>query len=265
MNRKHTRGLSLVELMIALAIGLIVVGAVLAFTLSSLTANSEYVQSTRLSQELRNSMDFVSRELRRAGYDQSQAAFVAASSVNAPVVSRFSRIYILNAASTNDGDGVDDEGCVIYAYDRAGGTNGTIDLANGEIRAIRRAIRTVDGSSVGVVEVAESASGVTPSCTGASPDYSSYPASCSSAGWCPLSDPRLVDITGFTFDISGYIVQAPTATSTAVTIREIGIDLQGQLRQSADGAFTRGIRSTVKVRADCPQAAAHSALAPTGP
>ena len=264
MNRKHSRGLSLVELMIALAIGLIVVGAVLAFTLSSLTANNEYVQSTRLSQELRNSLDFVSRELRRAGYDQSQAGYIAASSINAPVVSRFSRIFITNAATTNDGDGINDEGCVIYAYDRTGGTFGTVNLANGEIRAIRRAIRTVDGSTVGVLEVAESAAGVTPSCTGASPDYSSYPASCSNAGWCPLSDARLIDITAFTLDTSGYIVQAPSATSTAVTIREIGIDLQGQLRQSADGTFTRGIRSTVKVRADCLEASATCALAPTG-
>lgn len=250
MNRNHSRGLSLVELMIALAIGLIVVGAVLAFTLSSLTANSEYVQSTRLSQELRNSMDFISRELRRAGYDQSQLGSIAASSINVPVVPRFSPIHIENDAD-DDGDSIDDEGCVIYAYDRAGGTSGTVDLANGEIRAIRRAMREVDGVDVGVLEVAESASGVTPSCTGAAPDYTSYPASCSSAGWCPLSDPRLIDITALTFDTSGYITQAVTATSTPVTMREIGIDLQGQLRQSADGTFTRGIRSTVKVRADC--------------
>ena len=66
--QRQSQGFSLVELMISLAIGLIVVSAVLAFTLSSLTANSEYVQSTRLSQELRNTMDFVSRELRRAGF-----------------------------------------------------------------------------------------------------------------------------------------------------------------------------------------------------
>ncbi|GAB2998004.1 hypothetical protein GCM10010960_04430 [Arenimonas maotaiensis] len=263
MNRKHSRGLSLVELMIALAIGLIVVGAVLAFTLSSLTANSEYVQSTRLSQELRNSMDFVSRELRRAGYDQSQAGFIAASPINNPVVSRFSYIYIENNAA-DDGDSADDEGCVIYAYDRAGGTFGSIDLANGEIRAIRRVVREVDGVDVGVLEVAESASGITPTCGGAAPDYTSYPASCSSAGWCPLSDPRLVNITGFTLDTSGYIVQAKTATSTAVTMREIGIDLQGQLRQSTDGTFTRGIRSTVKVRADCLEASDVCDDAPAG-
>lgn len=262
MNRKYSRGLSLVELMIALAIGLIVVGAVLAFTLSSLTANSEYVQSTRLSQELRNSMDFISRELRRAGYDQNQAAFIAASSINAPVVSRFSRIYIENDAD-DDGDGIDDEGCVIYAYDRAGGTGGTVDLANGEIRAIRRAIREVDGTDVGVLEVAQSASAVTPSCAGASPDYSSYPASCSSAGWCPLSDPRLVDITAFTISRTNY-EQAISTTSTPITIREIGIDLQGQLRQSADGIFTRGIHSNVKVRADCLEASANCGQAPTG-
>ncbi|MEY3069257.1 MAG: hypothetical protein RLZZ456_956, partial [Pseudomonadota bacterium] len=39
--QRQSQGFSLVELMISLAIGLIVVSAVLAFTLSSLTANSE--------------------------------------------------------------------------------------------------------------------------------------------------------------------------------------------------------------------------------
>jgi hypothetical protein len=49
-----------------------------------------------------------------------------------------------------------------------------------------------------------------------------------------------------------------------MTIREIGIGLDGQLRQSADGTVTRGISSSVKVRADCLEASANCALAPTG-
>jgi hypothetical protein len=47
-------------------------------------------------------------------------------------------------------------------------------------------------------------------------------------------------------------------------MREIGVELQGQLRRSEDGTVTRGIRSDVKVRADCLEASANCALAPTG-
>ena len=79
-----------------------------------------------------------------------------------------------------------------------------------------------------------------------------------------MTDPRVINITNFSLDTSGYIVQAGTATSTPMTIREIGIGLDGQLRQSADGTVTRGISSRVKVRADCLEASANCALAPTG-
>jgi type IV pilus assembly protein PilW len=260
--KRQSRGFSLVELMISLAIGLIVVTAVLAFTLSSLTANSEYVQSTRLSQELRNSMDFISRELRRAGYDENMNRYTAASTLDALVISPFSRIFVDEDA---DGDGTANDGCVIYAYDRTGGTPGTVERARGEIRAMRLAFRTVDGQTVGVLEIGESATGLTPACNGGAPTYTNYPATCNStSGWCALTDPRVINITNFTLDTSGYMIQDVTATSTSMTIREIGIGLDGQLRQSADGTVTRGITSRVKVRADCLEASANCALAPTG-
>lgn len=260
--QRQSQGFSLVELMISLAIGLIVVSAVLAFTLSSLTANSEYVQSTRLSQELRNTMDFVSRELRRAGYDENMNRYTAASTMNALMVSPFARIFVDDDVNN---DGVKNDGCVIYAYDRTGGTPGTVERAQGEIRALRLAFYPFDGQTVGVLEIGESAPGLTPACAGGAPTYTNYPATCNTvSGWCALTDPRVINITNFSLDTSGYIVQAGTATSTPMTIREIGIGLDGQLRQSADGTVTRGISSRVKVRADCLEASANCALAPTG-
>jgi prepilin peptidase dependent protein B len=260
MNRKKSLGFSMIELMIAMAIGLVVIGSVLAFTLSSLNTNTEYVQATRLSQELRNSLDFVSRELRRAGYDQNVGSYTARYSLSNLVTSPFARIFTTNDA---DGDGTDGDGCVIYAYDRSGGTGGTVDLARGEIRALRLATRNVDGLDVGVLEVAESATGVTPECDGSSPDYGNYPATCSNDGWCSLSDPRVLNLTAFNLDTT-LIIQPGTAVSVPQTMREIGVELQGQLRRSEDGTVTRGIRSDVKVRADCLEASANCALAPTG-
>ena len=244
MPKLRSKGFSLVELMIALVIGLVVVGAVLSFTLSSVTTNSEYIQSTRLSQELRNSMDFVSRELRRAGYDQNNASYTARSTATAPVISPFGPISAITDAN---GDGTATDSCVIYAYDRNAGTHGTIDLAQGEIRAIRMGFTP---TGVGVMEVAESATGVEPSCDGDAPDYTKYPATCSADGWCALSDPNVVNLTEFNIT-PNHIEQSGTATTTSVIMREFGIELQGRLVRSADGVVTRGIRSDVKVRADC--------------
>lgn len=262
MSRKNALGLSLVELMIAMAIGLVVVGSVLSFTMSSLNTNTEYVQATRLSQELRNSMDFISRELRRSGYDQNIGSYPARYSVSNLTPSPFGRILTNNDAN---GDGTTGDGCVIYAYDRSGGTSGVVDLASGEIRAIRLATRTVDGLSVGVLEVAESFGTTAPGCGTAGPNYTNYPPSRNtSTGWSALSDPRVLNLTQFSLDTSGYIVQNGSATSAPVTMREIGVGLQGQLRRSEDGTVTRGIRSNVKVRADCLEASTNCALAPTG-
>lgn len=257
MTKSKSLGFSLIELMIALSIGLVVVGAVLAFTLSSMTTNSEYIQSTRLSQELRNSMDFVSRELRRAGYDQNYASYTARSTVAAPVLSPFRHIY--TTADAN-GSGTATDSCVIYAYDRDAGNSGKVDLARGEIRAIRLGYTP---AGVGVIEVAESANTVTPTCGGAAPDYTKYPATCSANGWCALSDPAVLNITAFNVTRND-LVQPGSAIATTVVIREFNVELIGRLVRSADGTVTRGIRSTVKVRADCLEASTVCDDAPTG-
>jgi prepilin-type N-terminal cleavage/methylation domain-containing protein len=71
------RGFSLIELMVALVVGLIVSGALLAFTISSVRANAEYVSAARLTQELRSVGQLIDSELRRAGYDEDSLGYVA--------------------------------------------------------------------------------------------------------------------------------------------------------------------------------------------
>jgi prepilin-type N-terminal cleavage/methylation domain-containing protein len=240
MKRMKSLGFSMIELMIAMAIGLVVIGSVLAFTMSSLNTNTEYVQATRLSQELRGTMDMITRDLRRAGYDQDIMRYIAASKSGALLPpSPFGPIFIN-----------DDNDCVIYSYDREDGTSGVIDLARGEVRGFRRVVVDFDGTDVGVIEMAESAAGVVPDCDGDSPDYTNYPVGCDASGWCALSDPRVLNVISFTLDTDGYITKNATATSTSVVMREVGVSIEGGLRQTQD-AVVRGIRSTVKIRSDC--------------
>jgi prepilin-type N-terminal cleavage/methylation domain-containing protein len=78
---KGDAGFSLVELMIAMVVGLIVVGAVLALVVSMIRANNQTIQATRLTQELRATAAVIASDLKRAkGVDDP---FAAAKSGNA--------------------------------------------------------------------------------------------------------------------------------------------------------------------------------------
>lgn len=243
--RHGQRGFSLIELMVALVVGLIVSGALLAFTISSVRANSEYVSAARLTQELRTVGQFIDSELRRAGYDEDSLAYVAGTT--ATQFSPFSPILLDSTAGAN---------CVIYAYDRAPGTPGQIDLDNQEVRGIRRSTATIGGATVGVVEVAESSTGLTPACDGAKPDYTKFPVACNAtSGWCAYSDPRTVDVDTFTLSDAGvsgssHGLQDITATGyTPMQLREYKVTLTAHLR--SDSSVSQTLSFNVKTRANC--------------
>lgn len=223
--RRHG-GFSLVELMMALVAGLIVSAAALAFFFSGMKSNGEYVRSTRLTQELRNSLSFLTRDLRRAGYNDNYMALLAS---NQP--SNLSKIFISGE-------------CIVYAYDRSGGAGGTLDQGNGEIRAIRRSLVNYNNRSVGVIEFAVSTTTIHPACGAATATYSTFPPSCNATtGWCALSDPSILNITALTF------TDSRVNASTELSLREIGVAITGQLANSPD--FSRTVATTVRNRSDC--------------
>ena len=61
-----SRGFGLVELMVALVVGLIVSGAVLALVVAMMKSSRQTVQTTRLNQELRATLAVIASDLRRA-------------------------------------------------------------------------------------------------------------------------------------------------------------------------------------------------------
>lgn len=104
---RSQRGFTLIELMVAITLGLIVTGALVAFTVSMVSANSENIRMTRLTQDLRTSMSIATREVRRSGYDSE--------SVNTALTSTNPSTYVeLEADAGNS--------CVTYTYDRGDAT-----------------------------------------------------------------------------------------------------------------------------------------------
>lgn len=64
------RGLSLVELLIAMTIGLMVAAIVASLFVSIIRANSTTVQLAKLNQDLQATVDIIARDIQRAGYDE---------------------------------------------------------------------------------------------------------------------------------------------------------------------------------------------------
>lgn len=64
---RSQRGLSLVELMVGVAVGLFVVAAAAMLVANQLSDNRRLLLETQLQQDIRASMDIITRQLRRAG------------------------------------------------------------------------------------------------------------------------------------------------------------------------------------------------------
>jgi type IV pilus assembly protein PilW len=101
-------GFSLVELMVAMVLGLIVIGAVIALVLSMMNANNQTMRATRLSQEMRAVAALMANDIRRAGGVRDP--FTEATANNGRPRNLFAGVDTTTA------------GCLRYAYDAANGS-----------------------------------------------------------------------------------------------------------------------------------------------
>ena len=242
---RAARGFSLTELMIAMVAGLLVSLAGVAFFYSSMRSNTDYVGATRLTQELRNNLDFVSRELRRAGYNGDALTYMslpATSTSRSP----FGMISLVNNAADNS--------CVLFAYDRATGNPGQLEPAQGERHGIRRMVRTINlagtNTNVGVIEVAQSdATATTLACDADGPDYTTYPPTCNAAtGWCAMSDPRRLNITALNITLTAQNVD-PSGGNFGTLVRDYAVVISGSLLK--DTSVVQSVNHSIRVRSEC--------------
>jgi Tfp pilus assembly protein PilW len=220
---RHAGGMSLIEMMIALVAGLIVIGAVLTFTVATVRAYNENIRSTRLTQDLRTGMNLAVREIRRSGYDAASVNRIF--STTSP--SSFTSLSAVQAAT----------GCVIYRYDRGVGAIGDAPAAT-ELRGIRL------NSTTGTLQMDATSSSIDCSSTGSS--------------WVDLTDPNVVNITqfqpairscGFVVPLGTRVVGGNTVNDCAEgTTRNLLLTLTGALR--SDSTLVRQIVDSARIRAE---------------
>ncbi len=66
LNNRN-RGFTLIELMVALVLGLVVIGGVMGVFISTYQANAQNIKAVRLNEEMRAVMSMITRDVRRAG------------------------------------------------------------------------------------------------------------------------------------------------------------------------------------------------------
>lgn len=106
-------GFSLLEILIALLLGLIVVGGALSVYISTVKGSSDTVKSARLSHDLDSAMQIMINDIRRAGF-WGGAIAVSGSNVNPNPFTQGNANIQIPAI-----------GCILYSYDA--NINGTVD------------------------------------------------------------------------------------------------------------------------------------------
>ena len=217
-------GVTLIELMVAMVLSIVVIGGMVTLMGNSLGSSNRTILMTRLTQELRASMNTVSRDVRRAGYWPDiidcfgQGACAGAQA------------FVAIQLTDQDADGNDD--CIRVAYDRDG------DAALGGVPAEVVFYRHNVVSGVGSIQIKTA---------GAAVDTT-----CSQGGWTDLTDPDTVNITALTFDNANTYNTPVSVSATGgvslIRTREININMQGNLIARTD--IAREIEEDIRVRND---------------
>lgn len=232
------RGTTLVEILVAMLLSLIVsVTAVLALS-SSLGLNHGAMQYTLLSNELRKSVQLMSRDVRRAGYTAGAQWCLAntlcqpGTTISLPeALNILDPLPLIESIELPAGLTLSDSGdCFTFELDR----DQDATIGDGDYGGYRHT--TVNGVGVLMTWMGQDA----PSCAS------------DSEFWVPVTNSAVINVNSFTVDDSASFDELVSTdilgNSTSQRVRRILIRVSGEL--VADTDVNETIETTIDVRND---------------
>lgn len=194
-RRLRQAGLSLVELMVGITIGLIVVAAASLMMTNQVSENSRLLVETQLQQDLRAAAELMLRDIRRAGYNNNASLSVWSPSNTSPISNIYAPTFAPSFARTTTASQF------FYAYyNKTGGA--TMPASNESFGFMRD---TEADSSVGILYAVNG----TAFDSTAAPQSFQFPAGTTPARQ-PLTDPALINVTNFQISIVPQTVSLGT-------------------------------------------------------
>ena len=185
IRRQALRGMTLIELMIALAISLVVLAGATSVYLTALRLENDNLNLARLTQDMRAMTDVMSRDIRRAGFASSDPVQNQAALRGNPFFGDAADIRVHWGGA-----------CIVYAYNRD--DDGNRDGVSDEVPPV------VDGNeylgfrlNAGRLEMRQSGN---------------TNADCDNGSWIALSGPR-VEVTALNFTLLSSSLNASSMIS----------------------------------------------------
>ncbi len=214
---KRQAGVTLIEAMISLALSLIVTSAMVVLMANSMGTSTRIIQMSQLTDELRNAMSMMTRDVRRANYSANSIFCYGYSKCgyDAPDPDR--------SALQVDDIQISDGSCFTFTLDRSFNGDATDDAAGGfRLMPHPRIVSSETGLGVGVIQMWTGIAGTSPGC---GDDYDTNE-------WVELTDPSTVNIMEFVIDHTGPLPKEYSESKTSTFTsrqREIQISMRGQL------------------------------------
>lgn len=228
--KQNQAGASLMEVLIAMSISLVVTAAMIALMSNSLYSTARIVKMTKLADDLRVTMQMVTRDVRRSSYNaRSMYCYGNPDCGSAADYAADPSRAVTFAGDIDIADGGE---CITFQLDRDHDGDSTENAAGG--------FRRVTDGGVGVMEMwtADAA------------------ADCeSNAGWVPITNPENLDI--FSFSADEGLADGLTYTteifddgvnSLSQKVRKIRLNMQGRL--VLDNSVVREVEDIITVRND---------------
>jgi type IV pilus assembly protein PilW len=262
-NRSRQRGLTIIELIIGMAVGLLVVGGAISMYVQAIRSSNDTLRSSKLNQEISALMSVIVNDVRRAGF---WGGVIPGEYAENPFSQTGATILtVLDDMANNADQGPIGQGsCLVYTYDATylpGNVAGTLDST--DLFGFRLNGTVVQMRATGVVDGA--------ACVGGTCN------SCSNGVWQNVTDPDLIEITALNFDLSNsqclnasepntqdddgdgtideddeadcYATVPPNASGEATTeTREVVVTVNGRLANDTSTQMTA--TQTVRVRND---------------
>ena len=192
LNHRRQRGLSLVELMIGLLVGLIVVAGASAMYMTNVRGQTNALRAAKLNQDLRATMSVMVSDIRRAGYWQGSITGAGAA---APLPHPYSHSALQAYLSV-----LVNGTCIMYAYDSD--ADGANLPEGGEVFGFR-----LNGDVVQMLDPTDAATIALNTTT-----------NCGAGGWAAMTSNDTVVIDSLTFSTTGsQCFDATTDLSWQVT------------------------------------------------
>jgi type II secretory pathway component PulJ len=283
---RRQQGFGIPELLVGIAVGMIIVAAAVQMLFTTLRNSNDNIKMARLEQDLRQTMQMVTRDLRRATtWDTTMDVARVALAAPLTLSANTGDVTVSSSATNFSTVGDRAEGGTLIHVDSAGTVyKGTITAYSSPSYSVTltgtwpASVITTNGISQGSWNILRPEPGITVSGTCVlfvydfdTDDDGDYDVgrygyrydstddaveirtagastdTCASGGtWQNLTDDNVVEITAFT--VTDNSPAAISSLGLSVTVREYQISITGRLK--ADPTVTRTLQETIRVRND---------------